>query len=63
MINASLGFAWREWTLTVWGRNLTDKAYDQRVFYFGNEDPDYVETRYESRAAPRQIGVTAAYRF
>ena len=63
VINASLGFAWREWTLTVWGRNLTDKAYDQRVFYFGNEDPDYVETRYESRAAPRQIGVTAAYRF
>jgi iron complex outermembrane receptor protein len=63
VVNASLGFAWRNWTLTVWGRNLTDKAYDQRVFFFGNEDPDYLETRYESRAAPRQWGVTAAYGF
>ena len=63
VLNASLGYAWRHWTVTLWGRNLADRRYEKRVFFFGNEDPDYVETRYESRADPRQFGVTAAYRF
>ena len=44
-------------------RNLFDQRYEKRVFFFGNEDPDYIETRYEDRADPRQIGVTAAFRF
>jgi len=63
VFNANLGYVWRAWTFTLWGRNLFDKVYDQRVFFFGNEDPDYLATRYESRAAPRQLGVSAAYRF
>ena len=63
VVNTSLGYAWREWTLTLWAKNLLDETYDKRVFFFGNEDPDYLETRYEDRADPRQIGVTAAYRF
>ena len=46
-----------------WGKNLLNEKYDQRVFFFGNEDPDYLEKRYEDRAAPRQLGITAAYRF
>lgn len=63
VVNGSIGYAWREWTFTVWGRNLFDERYEKRVFFFGNEDPDYVPTRYETRADPRQFGVTAAYRF
>jgi len=63
VVNGSIGYAWREWTFTVWGRNLLNRRYENRVFFFGNEDPDYRETRYESRADPRQVGVTAAYRF
>jgi outer membrane receptor protein involved in Fe transport len=63
VVNGSIGYAWREWTFTLWGRNLFNERYEKRVFFFGNEDPDYTETRYESRADPRQIGVTAAYRF
>ncbi len=63
VLNASVGYAWGDWSLTVWGRNLLDRTYDKRVFFFGNEDPDYVTTRYEARADPRQIGVTASYRF
>lgn len=62
-VNASLGYAWPRWSLTAWVRNAFDRRYDKRVFFFGNEDPDYVETRYETRADPRQVGVTAAYRF
>lgn len=63
VVNASVGYAWREWTLTLWARNLLDATYDKRVYFFGNEDPDYLPARYEDRADPRQIGVTAAYRF
>jgi outer membrane receptor protein involved in Fe transport len=63
VVNASLGYSWEAWTVTVWGRNLFDERYEKRVFFFGNEDPDYIETRYEDRADPRQIGVTANYRF
>jgi outer membrane receptor protein involved in Fe transport len=63
VVNASVGFAWEGWTATVWARNLSDEVYDKRVFFFGNEDPDYVPARYESRADPRQIGATVSYRF
>lgn len=63
IVNASLGYAWRQWTFTVWGRNLFDRRYEKRVYFFGNEDPNYIETRYEDRADPRQVGVSAAYRF
>jgi len=63
VVNASLGYAWPRWSLTAWVRNAFDRRYDKRVFFFGNEDPDYIETRYETRADPRQVGVTAAYRF
>ena len=63
VVNASVGYAWRAWTLTLWARNAFDARYEKRVFFFGNEDPDYVETRYEDRADPRQVGVSAAWRF
>ena len=63
VVHGSVGYAWREWTVTLWARNLLDRRYEKRVFFFGNEDPNYIETRYEDRADPRQIGVTAGYRF
>lgn len=63
VVNASLGYAWKRWTLTLWAKNLLDEEYDKRVFFFGNEEPDYIEKRYEDRADPRQVGMTVAYRF
>lgn len=63
VVNASLGYAWREWTVTLWAKNLLDEYYEKRVYFFGNEEPDYAETRYEDRADPRQIGGSVAYRF
>lgn len=63
VVNATVGYTWRNWTFTAWARNVFDERYDKRVFFFGNEDPDYVPARYETRADPRQVGVTASYRF
>jgi len=51
---------WREWTFTLWGKNLLNERYEKRVFFFGNEDPEYiVDACYEDRADPRQLGVSA----
>lgn len=63
VVNLSLGYAWDQWSVTLWAKNVFDEVYEKRVFFFGNEDPDYIETRYEDRADPRQIGVSAAWRF
>jgi iron complex outermembrane receptor protein len=63
IVNATLGHAWARWSLTLWAKNVFDEEYDKRVYFFGNADPDYLETRYENRADPRQVGVTASYRF
>ena len=63
VVNASLGCVWREWTFTLWARNVFNERYDKRVFFFGNEEPDFEPKRYESRADPRQFGLTAALRF
>ena len=51
------------WTFTLWAKNLLNEAYDKRVYFFGNAEPDFIATRYEDRADPRQLGATAAYRF
>jgi outer membrane receptor protein involved in Fe transport len=63
VVNASVGYAWSRWTFTLWAKNLLDETYDKRVYFFGNEDPDYLETRYENRADLRQLGGTVGYRF
>ncbi|MDP2137608.1 MAG: TonB-dependent receptor, partial [Candidatus Didemnitutus sp.] len=60
IVNATLGYEWHDWTIALWSRNLFNERYEKRVFYFGNADPDYLETRYEDRADPRQIGVSVA---
>lgn len=63
VVNLSLGYAWDQWSVTLWAKNVFDEVYEKRVFFFGNEDPDYLETRYEDHADPRQIGGTVGYRF
>lgn len=63
VVNGTFGYTRGAWTFTAWVRNAFNERYEKRVFFFGNEDPDYIETRYETRADPRQVGVTASYRF
>ncbi len=63
VVNVSVGYAWERWSVTLWAKNLFDEEYDKRVFFFGNEGPNWVATRYEDRADPQQFGVTGSYRF
>jgi len=63
-VNASIGYTWNDWTLSLWARNLLDERYSQRVFFFGNDPAtNFADTRYESLAPPRQLGVTLSREF
>jgi len=61
VVNVSIGYRFGQWTLSLWGKNLFDKAYEDRVFFFNNTDFGPVRTRYEAPADPRTFGVTAKY--
>ena len=60
--NASLEYQQQNWRFTLWGRNLFDKDYYTRGFFFGN-DPriGYTERAYKQLADPRVIGMTVSY--
>ena len=62
VVNASIGYRFENWTFTLWSKNLLDEEYEERVFFFANEAPNFDnETRFEAPAAPRTFGVTANY--
>lgn len=63
IINASIGYRWDRWTLTLWSRNLFNEDYSERVFFFNNTDFVSPPTRYEAPAAPRTFGITANYQW
>ncbi|MDN3638666.1 TonB-dependent receptor [Simiduia curdlanivorans] len=59
LLNAKFGYEAQDWSAYLWGRNLTDKQYGVRGFYFGNEpDIDWADKQYIRFGDPRQIGVT-----
>ncbi|MDQ8207971.1 TonB-dependent receptor [Coraliomargarita sp. SDUM461003] len=60
VVNATIGYRYKNWTFTVWAKNLLDEEYEERVFFFDNTYDDNDE-RYESPANPRVFGVTANY--
>ncbi|MGB1402337.1 MAG: TonB-dependent receptor [Porticoccaceae bacterium] len=65
LFNASIDYNRNHWTLSFWGRNLTDKDVVVRGFgSFGN-DPrkGYVTEPYYQFGAPRVLGVTVKYEF
>jgi outer membrane receptor protein involved in Fe transport len=64
LLHARFGFEAEHWSLSLWGRNLTDEDYAVRGFFFGN-DPriDYLPTTYLQYGDPRTVGVDASYRF
>ncbi len=63
LLNMRVGYEGESWTASLWARNLFDKNYAVRGFYFGNEPPDFPDTLYTRSGDPRQIGVTVEKRF
>lgn len=63
LLNARIGIDRDDWLLSFWARNLFDKQYAVRGFYFGNEPPDFPNSLYTRLGDPRQFGVTLEMRF
>ena len=63
LLNARIGYERDGWLVQLWARNLFDKAYAVRGFYFGNEPPDFPNVLYTRLGDPRQAGVTIEKRF
>jgi outer membrane receptor protein involved in Fe transport len=63
LVNGKLGWETARWEAYVWGRNLLDKNYTVRGFYFGDEPPDFANKLYVQLGEPRNWGVHLTMRF
>lgn len=64
LLHVRTGYENGRFSVTLWGRNLTDEDYEVRGFQFGN-DPrkDYIVEDYTQLGAPRTFGVTTRFKF
>jgi iron complex outermembrane receptor protein len=58
LANARVGYRADNWSVQLWARNLFDRHYAVRGFYFGNEPPDFPNKLYTRAGDSRQLGVT-----
>jgi outer membrane receptor protein involved in Fe transport len=58
LVSARLGYGTDNWSVQLWARNLFDRRYAVRGFFFGNEPPDFPNKLYTRAGDPRQLGVT-----
>ncbi|HEV7606443.1 MAG TPA: TonB-dependent receptor plug domain-containing protein [Steroidobacteraceae bacterium] len=63
LTNLKAGVSGKHWRAEVWVRNMFDRYYSQRGFFFGDEPPDFTPTRYVQAGDPRHAGVTVTYTF
>jgi iron complex outermembrane receptor protein len=63
LVNGKLGWETKRWEAYLWGRNLLDKNYTVRGFYFGDEPPDFANKLYVQLGEPRNWGVHFTIRF
>lgn len=61
LVNLRVGKQWGAWGLSAWARNLFDKDYATRGFFFGNEPPLFENTLYTRFGDPRSFGLTLSY--
>ena len=63
LVNAKLGWRRGPYEVYLWGRNLLDKDYTVRGFYFGDQPPNFANTLYTQLGEPRNGGVHFTYDF
>lgn len=68
LLNARLSYLGENWELALWGRNLTDRDYQTRGFYFSNQfgnNPEngYAPEAYYQLGEPRVAGISGSYTF
>jgi outer membrane receptor protein involved in Fe transport len=63
LVNGRLGWQTTRWSASVWGRNLLNKDYPVRGFYFADSPFDPTNHLYTQLGDPRSWGVDATYFF
>lgn len=62
--HTSLDYRLNNWHISLYGRNLFDKEYANRGFFFGNDPRDeYAAHLYEQFGEPRRVGVNVKYSY
>jgi outer membrane receptor protein involved in Fe transport len=62
--HTSLDYQIENWQVSLYARNLFDKQYANRGFYFGNDPRDGYETHlYEQFGEPRRVGINFNYQY
>ena len=62
LVHGRAGFESTRWSVSVWGRNLLNKDYAVRGFYFGDEPPNFPNKEYLQLGPPRTFGVSITAR-
>jgi iron complex outermembrane receptor protein len=63
LLNLKAGVNRDRWSADVWIRNVTDRNYAVRGFYFGDVPPNFPNQQFTQLGAPRQFGATISYSF
>lgn len=63
VLSGKIGWQNPRCEIYLWGRNLLDKNYTVRGFYFGDEPPDFPNKLYVQLGEPRNGGVHFTLRF
>lgn len=64
LLNTSLTYTEDNWDVSLWGRNITDRDYAVRGFFFGNDPRNgYEATNYTQLGEPAVFGATFNYHF
>jgi iron complex outermembrane recepter protein len=63
LVNGKLGWDTPRWEAYLWGRNLLNKDYTVRGFFFGDEPPNFPNKLYVQLGDPRNWGVHFTVRF
>ena len=63
LFNGSYGYKYNKWTFELWAKNIFNKYYSVRGFYFGNEAPNFEDTLYRRHGDPRHFGASIKFDF
>lgn len=63
LVNGRLGWQAQQWSASVWGRNLLDKKYPVRGFYFADDPRNPVNQLYTQLGDPRAWGANVSVSF
>jgi iron complex outermembrane receptor protein len=63
LLNLKAGVRRDRWSADVWVRNVTDRSYAVRGFYFADVPPNFPYQQFVQLGPPRQVGATLSYSF